>query len=232
MLNPNRFYTYAYLRENKTPYYIGKGTKYRAFCKTRKSAKLPKDKSRIIFLKQNLTEEEAFKHEKYMIDVFGRKNLGTGILHNRTDGGDGISGYRFSNESKKRKSELYTGRKRKPHTEETKEKLREARLKQKNPRAGTKHKEQTKELIRKKKSRYLYTLTSPQGKIFYITSPNLFCTEHPEFNLHPPKIRLAAVKNNVYKNWTVKRSFIENNLDYVPLVELAHQIPISSLDAL
>ena len=35
-----------------------------------------KDKSRIIFLKQNLTEEEAFKHEIYMIAVFGRKDLG------------------------------------------------------------------------------------------------------------------------------------------------------------
>jgi hypothetical protein len=90
MVNPNRFYTYAYLREDRTPYYIGKGTRDRITDK-RKTIKPPKDKSRIIFLKQNLTEEEAFKHEIYMISVFGRIDLRTGILYNRTDGGEGTS---------------------------------------------------------------------------------------------------------------------------------------------
>jgi hypothetical protein len=84
------YYTYAYLREDRTPYYIGKGKGDRIHS-TNRTYKPPKDKSRIIFLKQNLTEEEAFKHEKYMIAVFGRKDLGSGILYNRTDGGDGAS---------------------------------------------------------------------------------------------------------------------------------------------
>jgi hypothetical protein len=86
------YYTYAYLREDSTPYYIGKGSGKRIYKKTKNEIKPPKDKSRIIFLKQNLIEEEAFKHEIYMIAVFGRKDLGTGILYNRTDGGDGSSG--------------------------------------------------------------------------------------------------------------------------------------------
>jgi hypothetical protein len=89
MVNPNRFYTYAYLREDRTPYYIGKGSRKRAYTRSKRDIKPPKDKSRIILLKQNLTEEEAFKHEKYMIAVFGRIDLGTGILLNRTNGGDG-----------------------------------------------------------------------------------------------------------------------------------------------
>ena len=100
----NDFYTYAYLREDKTPYYIGKGTGRRIYSTNRKGLKPPKDKSRIIFLKQNLTEEEAFKHEVYMIAVFGRKDNGTGILRNKTDGGDGISGFTHSEETKNKMS--------------------------------------------------------------------------------------------------------------------------------
>ena len=92
MVNPNRFYTYAYLRVDRTPYYIGKGKGNRAYNKHQKGISVPKNKSRIIFLKQNLTEEEAFKHEIYMIAVFGRKDLGAGILRNRSYGGEGPSG--------------------------------------------------------------------------------------------------------------------------------------------
>lgn len=109
MKNPNRFYTYAYLRENRTPYYIGKGQKDRAYYKYKGEIKPPKDKTRIIFLKQNLTEEEAFKHEKYMIVVFGRKDLGTGILRNKTDGGEGTSGLVPSEETKRKQSESMKG---------------------------------------------------------------------------------------------------------------------------
>ena len=104
MVNPNRFYTYAYLREDRTPYYIGKGNGYRIYSKKGRPCGKPKDKSRIIFLKQNLTEEDAFKHEKYMIAVFGRRNNKTGILLNLTDGGEGCSGLIHSEKSKKKMS--------------------------------------------------------------------------------------------------------------------------------
>jgi len=84
----NEYYTYAYLREDNTPYYIGKGKGKRLFDKYGKNCKPPKDKSKIIKLKENLTEEEAFKHEVYMIAVFGKKCNGTGILMNIADGGN------------------------------------------------------------------------------------------------------------------------------------------------
>jgi hypothetical protein len=139
------YYTYAYLREDKTPYYIGKGTGGRIYKKGTGEIHPPKDKSRIIFLKQNLTEEEAFKHEIYMIDVFGRKDLGTGILHNRTDGGDGVSGAIRSDEYRRRLSVLH---KNKIVSEETRKKMSEAHKGENNPNYGKSPSEET----RKKQS--------------------------------------------------------------------------------
>jgi len=128
MTNPNRFYTYAYLREDRTPYYIGKGQGNRVCKRNKSDIKPPKDNSRIIILKQNLTEEQSFRHEMYMIAVFGRKNNGTGILHNKTDGGEGISGLVISDEHReklsltKKGNQLWLGR---THSEETKKKMSE-----------------------------------------------------------------------------------------------------------
>ena len=84
----NSYYTYAYLSENGIPYYIGKGKGNRLYDHRGKNCNPPKDRSKIIKLKQNLTEEEAFKHEIYMIAVFGKKCDGTGILMNIADGGN------------------------------------------------------------------------------------------------------------------------------------------------
>ena len=97
MMIDNRFYTYAYLRSKDsktakagTPYYIGKGHGNRAYNYHRRTP-VPKDRSKIIFLKENVTEEEAFTYEREMILFYGRKDLGTGILINWTDGGEGTS---------------------------------------------------------------------------------------------------------------------------------------------
>lgn len=113
-----QYYTYAYLREDGTPYYIGKGENDRIYRKGKKEIKPPNDKSRVIFLKQNLTEEDAFKHEIYMIAVFGRKDLGTGILRNRTNGGEGLSNP--SPESLEKRVKQYRGV---PRPEEVRKKI-------------------------------------------------------------------------------------------------------------
>jgi hypothetical protein len=119
----NDFYTYAYLREDRTPYYVGKGKNKRAYKRCKTDIKPPKHKTRILILKNNLTEEEAFKHERYMIGVFGRKDLGTGILRNRTDGGDGASGAIRSDEWRRKQSEMRKG---KTRSEEHNRKMSEA----------------------------------------------------------------------------------------------------------
>jgi len=119
----NNYYTYAYLREDGTPYYIGKGKEKRIYDRRKNDIKPPKDKSRCIFLKQNLTEEEAFRHEEYMISIFGRKDLGTGSLYNQTNGGQGCSGRVMSLEQRQHLSLLKKGKKAYDITEETRRKM-------------------------------------------------------------------------------------------------------------
>ena len=49
--------------------------------------------------------EEACVIEKYLIQFYGRKDLGLGMLVNKTDGGDGIPGMRHSEETRKKISQ-------------------------------------------------------------------------------------------------------------------------------
>jgi len=146
----NEYYTYAYLREDGTPFYIGKGKGSRI--NKKRNFELPPLERRI-YLKQNLTEEQALRHERYIIHLIGKDNL-----INRTLGGQGISGFTHSSETKEkirqcalnqpkkspetiakwRETKRKNNKKRTygPVSEETREKMRQAHL-------GKKHSPET-----------------------------------------------------------------------------------------
>ena len=99
-----QFYAYLWLREDRTPYYAGKGCGNRAFIKGVGHRQYPpQDRSRIILFPQ-ASESAAFALECALIRFFGRKDIATGCLRNVTVGGEGTSGYRHTNVAKQRMS--------------------------------------------------------------------------------------------------------------------------------
>jgi hypothetical protein len=186
-MNSNKFYTYAYLRPDRVPYYIGKGHGNRMYKKGRKGTNPPEDSSLILVLKSGMSEEEALKHEVYMIHILGRKDQGKGPLWNFTDGGEGLSnpsdeirnkisrskkgkpggmlGRKLTDEQKEKISKALKGRvghggmAGRNHSEETKRKMSEAFKEsgRKPPVFNKPHTEETKRKISEKKKGVKHT---------------------------------------------------------------------------
>jgi hypothetical protein len=126
-MEDKKHYVYVYLDPRKKgeffygdykfeyePFYVGKGKDYRhkrhlnesqLSDKSHKSNLIKKLISNgqypnILILKNGIDEKEAFDLEKKIILSIGRFDLKTGPLTNKTEGGEGISGYKWDEEQK------------------------------------------------------------------------------------------------------------------------------------
>lgn len=87
-----------------------------------------------MILKKDLTEIEAWRHEIYMISVFGRKDTGTGILRNRSNGGEkGAIGWKPSAETKLAMGRAKLGKNNPIKRPQVRQKVSQALTGRKNP---------------------------------------------------------------------------------------------------
>lgn len=202
------FYVYAYLRHadspygpRLSPYYVGKGKGRRAFSGKR-TTKRPASREYIVFIDEDLTEQEAFRLEKYCIALYGRIDNETGILRNLCDGGEGPSGAILSEERRQALMETRLGIK---HSEETKRKISESQkgrvfpmeTRKKMSEAAKKRKlspehkrkiglagigrtpsEETIVKLSLARTRNRYKLISPTGEVYMPVRLAPFCREH------------------------------------------------------
>jgi hypothetical protein len=84
-------FVYCYLRADGSPYYVGiASTAYRPVCKGASETRPPAQRCRVRVMKTGLTWEMACQWERFYIARYGRKDIATGILRNRTEGGEGV----------------------------------------------------------------------------------------------------------------------------------------------
>lgn len=99
-LRVEMYYVYLWLREDRTPYYVGKGKGYRAYQKHIIGCPPPKD--RIIIVKEFEDEDESYLFEEWLIQVYRRKCEGGTLLNTSIGGRKRNSRVRTESEFKER----------------------------------------------------------------------------------------------------------------------------------
>ena len=174
------FYVYMYVRDDGTPWYIGKGSKYR---RRHYNHHLPREFQRpadefIITVKENMTESAAFALEVELIAKYKRECDG-GTLVNKCLGGAGTKGFKHSPD---RPSPM----KGKQHSAESKAKMSAA--KQGNTcRAGI-----------------TYVLTDKDGNHTVVTNLAQYCRDH---GLNRKALtNVLCGRSKSHKGYTIQRA--------------------------
>ena len=123
----NKHYIYFHKRlDDGVIFYVGVGVGRRAYRESNRSEFwkriVEKHGYNIEFPYTNISQEEAKQLEIHYISVYGRIDRGTGTLCNMTDGGDGRTGYKCTDETKEKMRKAATGVK---FTEDRKNKIGE-----------------------------------------------------------------------------------------------------------
>lgn len=124
-------YVYCYLRNKDsatapagTPYYIGIASNEHRPFKSHRKTPVPANKAFVRILRSGLSWYDACKWEQFYIKRYGRKDVGTGFLRNLTDGGEGSTGAKISEETRAKMSAALKG---KTPTEQTRAKISAAK---------------------------------------------------------------------------------------------------------
>lgn len=124
-MEDNNYYVYRHIRlDSNTPFYVGKGKENRAYSKQRNKywhRITSKTGFEVEIFISNLTEEQAFNKEKEFIKLY--RDYGY-KLANLTDGGDGLSGWSPSNETREK---ISRGNSNKPKSESHRKAMSDAR---------------------------------------------------------------------------------------------------------
>lgn len=121
----NNYYVYGHFcKSNNELFYIGKGKGSRAISKQHRNTFwrniVNKHGYYIEIFKQNLSEADALKLEVKLILKY--KKLGL-CKSNLTKGGEGLSGFNHSQDTKNKLSKHFTGTSRGPHKLESRQKM-------------------------------------------------------------------------------------------------------------
>lgn len=139
-MSSNIFYVYQYLTEDGVPYYIGKGKDKRAYA-AHAHVIVPANPGLIQFVQTGLSEEDALKLEMTLIRAYGREVDGGMLKNTKLNQWACTSGWKHSDETKKKISESTIGKKKskstrkkmkQPKTDAHREKIRLANLGREN----------------------------------------------------------------------------------------------------